>query len=126
MKTYAETKDEKPFNWLSWLNHVRYNASLKSLDEKRELAGDWPTCACGNMCDVIPRRNDGTPLDDTLDTLGYHFFKKIDAMHTHKKHNSGKYLFNTRRKEAISIFHQIEQRSCEILKEMGYDLSEAE
>lgn len=80
MKTYCETKGEKPFDW---------NRELDSLIAGRELTGwehdnlsdkalEWTTCACGNQCSIIPRDREGMPLDTLLRGLGSEFFSYVE------------------------------------------------
>jgi len=48
---------------------------------QRELgkaAGEWVTCACGNLCDAIPRINRGAPEDFYLQRYGIQFSYAID------------------------------------------------
>jgi|SRR5690606_7368950 len=42
-----------------------------------DAANNWVTCACGNLCDVIPRLDDGEPIDDELSDLGVTFANLI-------------------------------------------------
>ena len=35
------------------------------------------TCACGNLCAVLPRLEDGTPKDEQLEKLGHDFHTAI-------------------------------------------------
>jgi len=76
MKTYSETRGEMPFNWTEWLTKqealVKDNQLLDSLEwgEAQKRAKSWVTCACGNQCAVIPRKDDGEPIDTVLLKLG--------------------------------------------------------
>lgn len=65
MKTYAEKKGEKPFNWNEALN--KKDIDWEELNDK---AQDWTTCACGNQCAVLPRGLNGEPEDEILAELG--------------------------------------------------------
>ena len=41
--------------------------------EEKDMASEWPTCACGKATSDIPRNPTGVPVDTTLETLGYDF-----------------------------------------------------
>ena len=109
MKTYAESVGEKPFDWNEFLS--RESHSDLDWNWAHSLARKWPTCACGNLCDVIPRKKEGDyfgmggePLDKKLTDLGLDFLNAIYA------HNA---------LSARITLHQIETRSAEILAQMG-------
>ncbi len=68
MKTYAQTRGDKSFNWNKFLNREYISESEWIKAEAR--AGSWVTCACGNQCSIIPRETNGMPKDKTLSTLG--------------------------------------------------------
>ena len=76
MKTYSETQGKAFFDW---------NAFLENPPQKRKaefriacnLAGEWVTCACGNLCDIIPRDMIGCPYDSELELLGLDFHHSI-------------------------------------------------
>jgi len=77
--------------------------------EKRNLnilAGGWVTCACGNLCDAIPRLDDQLhePADQILSTIGVLFSKAIG---------------NSDWKLAIKYLHEIEARAVELLEEIN-------
>lgn len=121
LKTYAETQGELPFDWLRWLQHVRINIGKNKLEKILHLAANWPTCACGNQCSVIPRYphyydpksvGPDAPLDDNLRDLGMAFYCYVKGM----RYND---YFERNRKNALETFKQIEVRSTEILKDMG-------
>lgn len=97
--TYAESIGEKPFDWWDALNNPEKYKDVDLLD----LSGEWVTCACGNQCDVIPRSEDGQPVDNELLDLGYRF-------HNHIKDQSWDY--------AKVILSQIEERSAFLIAEI--------
>ena len=68
MKTFAEAKGEKPFNWYDELSQDVITSS--KWGELKEKAKNWTTCACGNQCAIIPRDGSGEPDDAILATLG--------------------------------------------------------
>jgi hypothetical protein len=43
-----------------------------------KAAGEWVTCACGNLCDAIPRNEQGAPDDFYLQRYGIQFSYAID------------------------------------------------
>jgi hypothetical protein len=104
MKTYAESKGNKPYDWNDFLDRairgeVKGWESVKSSD----LSERWVTCACGNLCDRIPRREDGAPEDFLLRKLGCEFANDITW---------------SRWEIAKERLIDIELRSSEILREM--------
>ena len=103
-KTYAESVGEKPFNWFEVLD----NSQGKTIDwrELYNLSKRWVTCACGNLCDVIPRIEGGMPFDPRLQRLGMRF---NDA------------IYNADRKEALIVLREIENRSIELIKEISLE-----
>lgn len=102
MKTYAESKGYKPFDWNEFLN--KENITEEEWDNSTKLAQDWVTCACGNQCDIIPRNDDGDPKDWELTTLGYAFFKHIESR---------------RIDDAKQILKAIEKRSAYLIDELN-------
>lgn len=108
MKTYAESIGHRPFNWLVALKDARKGlASPEDVETMKKAACQWPTCACGNMCDLLPRgrpAEQSAPLDDDLYFAGLNFAEAVDCEDWI---------------EAIRIFHAIEARSTHLLQEMG-------
>lgn len=102
MKTYSETQGKAPINW--WDRIERLDTAQD--EEIRVWIGDassWITCACGNQCDIIPRKN-GEPVDGYLMNLGMEFYLRIA------------------RKEkpiATTVLKQIEQRSTQLINEIN-------
>ena len=78
-QTYAEARGVEPFDW--W--HALNNPHLYDLEDLAFRAGGWITCACGNQCDIIPRKSsddgfyDGQPEDETLNNLGLGFSQLV-------------------------------------------------
>ncbi len=104
-QTYTETQGHKPFNWLAALSApIIKEETWWDLDRR---ANKWPTCACGNMCAVIPRNQSsifggpGMPIDEQLKKLGIQFANQIQAK---------------RKKDALKTFHAIEKRSLELIR----------
>lgn len=94
------------FDWYDVLD--RLIAGEKPTESDRaaiqQRAGPWTTCACGQMCKLIPRDSAKTPLDQTLKNLGGSFAQLMAA---------GKY------REARNVLDQIERRTSKILQDMG-------
>lgn len=136
LRTYAESVGEKPFNWLHALEQMeaRIVAVMEGGVDDRlgETADDlvvassrWPTCACGNMCDALPRFrtrfHKGEPVDDKLRELGCAFTDElIDAACELESLSTTSLIFALRHiRNAVQTFHAIEARSTELLMEMG-------
>jgi len=99
--TYQEYETgEPPFDWNKMLTHaLRGELSEEELEDMELKAGRWPSCACGNLCKTIPRR-EGSPLDTRLYILGNKFSDFV---------KQGFYEM------AIACLEEIEIRSIEIL-----------
>lgn len=97
MKTYSETRNEPPFDWNKALNEDEINWS-----DLTDRAGSWVTCACGNQCDVIPRKECGEPVDSKLARLGLRFWARISDENLDA---------------AKSILALIEKRAAELIME---------
>lgn len=86
LEKYVEVRGKEPFNWNKAIAAMikgnkddKYNA--KDLYDR---SGDWVTCACGNLCDIIPRDVDGTPYDGRLEDLGFIFHQDVAIEDWHK------------------------------------------
>jgi hypothetical protein len=102
MKNYAETQGQESFDWNKFLENPPEKGSEEHL-EACDLADAWVTCACGNLCDIIPRSPLGRPIDDYLELLGIVFNNNIqDAEYDAAK----------------KILARIENRSAEIIFEL--------
>jgi hypothetical protein len=103
MKTYAETQGQESFDWNKFLENPPKKGSPEHLDAC-DLAEAWITCACGNLCDIIPRCPlRGRPIDDYLERLGISFNNNIQ---------------DARYDCAKEILAGIENRSAEIIFEL--------
>jgi hypothetical protein len=73
--------------------------------ELQALAGNWVSCACGNQCSIIPRREDGDgyPLDRELKNLGMSFYYAVREREV---------------KRSLEVLNQIETRSAQLIKEI--------
>jgi hypothetical protein len=99
MKTYAESKNRTVTNWPEELNKA-----APDWQRLQKLAADWPTCACGNQCDIIPRSSEGAPTDTILRVLGGRFFNAAFAEDADL---------------ALEIWYKIETRAEQIIKEIN-------
>lgn len=98
-QTYAESQGRQPFDWNQFLSTEEHTD--EEWEEASWLAAEWPTCACGNQCSIIPRDYmTGKPEDMTLYCLGMVFSNAID----------GKSV-----QEAKEILMKIEKRSAELI-----------
>lgn len=99
--TVVETIQEE-FNWLTVLRALvdggYIDSSSYSLIYK--FAGDWPTCACGQLCKQLPRGPNGAPKDRHTFILGDNFATAVA---------------NRNWEEALSLFKSIEERTNELL-----------
>lgn len=107
IKTYAETIGKKPFDWNAFLEKaIAGKVGKIAQDRAEERASKWTTCACGNMCDIIPRKTSGfaigAPLDEDLADHGQVFYTQI---------KSGNY------KAAKVTLRKIERRSAKLIKQ---------
>ncbi len=82
MKTYAEQQGQKQTNWLL---ELKPGLGYEKLQDLNNLAGSWPTCACGNMCSTLPRYKEegddyyeGQPKNKVIASLGIDFFQTIE------------------------------------------------
>jgi hypothetical protein len=105
MTPYSETQGKPFIDWNERVNRKPETVTEEEWEQWAEDAGTWVTCACGNLCDLIPRDKDtGMPLDKRLFNLGTDFFtvmcyKALDL--------------------ARSILAQIEQRSAHLIAEIN-------
>lgn len=73
-QTYAETRKEQPFDWNRALMDAISNPPGKfELENLGERADRWVTCACSQLCAIIPRNPCGEPIDKELSNLGVEF-----------------------------------------------------
>lgn len=102
--TYAETKNEAPFDWNEFLERAIKGGISKSEYLKAvELSESWVTCACGNQCSAIPRFSGGCPVDMRLERLGIEFHDSVLLKLWEK---------------AKEILERIEERSAQLIKEI--------
>jgi hypothetical protein len=120
-KTYTEVKGKRPFDWSSALSVRCEDMDRADMEHMHDLAQNWVTCACGSLCDAIPRTADGLPEDEQLRALGAHFYVHISEMSKQMR-----YMFdmgysgmqknaNAAREQAVDVLGQIEKRSTELI-----------
>ena len=113
MKTFAETRNVAQFDWNAFLakNEFTETEIINALN----LAGEWVTCACGNLCAALPRNPNGEPLDYELADLGNKFYEAICSMDCSHSRCDVKNMIKWRDK-ARTILFMIEDRSAILLK----------
>lgn len=95
----------KPFNWLEFLEGaVKQEPGWDERIKVSDLAADWPTCACSELCASIPRNLSGSPKDPILLGLGVGFCESINLRFW---------------KKALATFRAIEARTAVLLAEMA-------
>lgn len=80
---------------------------FKEIDD---AASEWPTCACGNLCKGLPRKEDGTPVDQILFRRGVRFSESI-----HEVMNGDDIEYQL--VAAREALNGIEERTAELLEE---------
>ena len=74
-QTYAEMQGKEVFDWNEFLN--KKDITVEEWKNASVLSSRWVTCACGVQCGVIPRLDDGGPLDAILMNEGLDFLGNI-------------------------------------------------
>lgn len=95
----------KEFDWLTTLEELvkgRVPSEAECLALK-DRSCHWTTCACGDLCSVLPRHFSGQPLDHFLSIYGVDFYEAVMARDW---------------RGALSLLHSIEYRSSELLEGM--------
>lgn len=86
--TFAKASGERPFDWNRALREVTPRSRVR-LARLSQLSGWWVTCACGNLCELLPRHEtesafsshmNGEPKDYLLGRLGYQFHDRVKAL----------------------------------------------
>jgi hypothetical protein len=95
-----------PINWWKLLDRLENEGPYSQLRiHAKTLSADWVTCAVGNHCAGIPRREESNaPYDELLFNLGVVLYRRIE---------------NEEYDEARDQLMRIEQRAAEILREMA-------
>jgi len=101
-QNYSQARGKEPIDWYNELTQP--SISQHRWRKLKPLAREWVTCACGNLCDVIPRDHSGMPIDLTLAKLGTQFNANI---------------IRENKEMALETLDQIEIRSQEIIDEIN-------
>jgi hypothetical protein len=93
------------FNWLTTLKALSDGESITPMQANTLAmrAGSWPTCACGQLCEKLPKIQDGCPRDGTLRQLGTDFYQYVQTQAWC---------------QALATFYAIEERTADILYAM--------
>jgi hypothetical protein len=105
---------EENFCWFEFLNQPKNNFSKEDLEDACALSRSWITCACGQLCDSLPRHeNSNAPIDPILTHLGLDFMENINnAYEAYVDHEEG---FLSRIESAKSVLIKIEERTIALL-----------
>ena len=109
MKNFCQQHTGIINNWNAFLSQKTYTKD--ELVGARNAANSWITCAVGNLCDIIPRREGGIPKDKMLSSLGIDFAYCIGRMLSNHNNN----FFELHRKQALIVLMAIELRSVSII-----------
>ena len=101
----------KGFNWIAVLSELGNGTecSRNEHDTLCRMAGNWVTCACGQLCIALPRDHAGRPKDHRLASLGTTFFGYVEEKKWCR---------------ALDTLLAIEDRTTELLKEKGIQCHE--
>lgn len=118
MKLYCQTQKKKPIDWNAILDDA---IKGKKVDENmmHARAGEWTTCACGNLCDVLERDLDGEPMDKELSRLGMDFYNNIED----KEYKKAKKTLALIEKHSAKLIAVKEKQAVSVLKKLGYVFS---
>lgn len=101
-------KPKKKFNWLTRLNRLARAKTRRfkprDFEKLVEMANGWPTCACGELCQSLPRLSQGEPEDSDLSVFGVKFYGRV---------------LNCDWSGALATFRKIERRSAKLLRAMA-------
>lgn len=119
---YVETKHKPVFNWHHFLRQEDYTHD--ELDDARDLAVNWVTCAVGHQCAIIPRDEDGWPLDKILQDRGQAFYDLLDSWdnaysyHYDEEEDGKPFNHKAYQEKALALLLEIEQRSAELIQQI--------
>lgn len=129
-KPYSTAHYKPYFDWNKFLFKKKVYTK-DELDEASHDAARWVTCACGNVCNVIPRDSDGAPLDKKLQAAGRQFCADIEELNgalfedgwqkstNHSLSKEGQKEFNQALRNARETLCKIEIRSEQLLKQIN-------
>lgn len=113
-------RDNNVKDWSIALKLDFSQATKSGLELLYKAAKEWDLCACGNLCELIPRESKSLdPVDSQLFYLGEEFAGELQGMRDSFFENNIE-RYNYYRKAAIYTHELIENRATEILIEMGY------
>jgi hypothetical protein len=98
------------FDWFAFLNQNIELVSEDYFDEANSLANNWVTCACGQLCKVLPRGSGNCPADDELYDLGMDFAHEIENLRDTRQDED--------RLTALETLNKIEARTTLLLQQM--------
>lgn len=102
--SYAEVNHLAIVNWDYELFELKRHPDHEHRWRRLKiLASGWGSCACGQLCVVIPRDGLGRPEDQELSKLGSRFCMAIEAED---------------RAEARHVLNLIEDRSAKLISEI--------
>lgn len=115
---YVESQGKQVVDWNAILRQESY--TLEEATQMCDLSGNWVTCACGHQCDIIPRRDSGSPEDDYLEHKGTQFYEKICEIHELVKYQDKENDVDSEeikdcQQEARDILQQIESYSAYLI-----------
>ena len=69
-----------PENW-DWYAFLDASEEVKEdyHKEAKYLSDEWATCACGQLCNVLPRNASNSPKDFVASRLGLLFYENIES-----------------------------------------------
>lgn len=127
MQTYNETQTGDSFDWGRTLRNLK-RRTLRNLKRRKtnitddvynkliERSANRVTCACGNMCNIIPRKICGEPIDCELANLVENFHVML---YDQKWNKAAAILRNIERRYAALVNAQIVD-SIKLLDSIGY------
>lgn len=98
------------FNWFAFLKQDMESVDVDYFNKANSLADNWVTCACGQLCKVLPKGNGNSPADDELYDLGMDFANEIDNLKYTRQ--------NEDRLKALETLNKIEARTTLLLEQM--------
>ena len=71
--------DPENWDWYAFLDASK-EVKEKYSNEAYDLSSGWVTCACGQVCSVLPKgKHSNAPLDNELGDLGEDFSSEIEV-----------------------------------------------
>jgi hypothetical protein len=116
MNIHNDTK-VKQWNWNEVLTLPLDRYDRKMLIEMSSRAGDWVTCAVGNLCESLPRNEINCPRDFILQDQGREFARQIKYLGTCGTEETLKWGLH----HARAILEAIEKRAQELLDGTAYE-----